>query len=246
VIADYGTWPHRRAIYASMPVHAVADFPIFNREVCLGVLALARDKPGHLFTPEQITFGSLFAQLAALILDNAQLRENLHQQAIRDPLTGLFNRRYLEATLVRETLRATRNQQPLGIIMLDIDHFKRINDSFGHAAGDLLLSELARFLQRQIRGEDIACRYGGEEFTLILPNASLEVTHQRAERLRAEVQHLRLEFDRHPLGPVTLSLGVAVFPQPGLSIDAIVHAADEAMYAAKRAGRNRVCVATYG
>lgn len=243
VIEDYATWPHRRSVYDKTPVHAIADFPILHNDQCLGVLALGRDTPAYLFTKEQIWYGHLLAQLAALVLDNAQLRESLHQQAIRDPLTGLFNRRYLEVTLERETRRATRNQQPLGIIMLDIDHFKRFNDTFGHAAGDLLLAELGRFLQRHIRGEDIACRYGGEEFTLILPNASLEVTRQRAELLRTAIHHLHLEFDGQPLGAVTLSLGVAIFPQPGRSIDAIVQAADEALYAAKRGGRNRVCVA---
>lgn len=243
VIEDYSAWPHRRDIYANAVLHAVADFPILNNERCFGVLALGRDKPDYVFTPEQILFGSLFAQLAALILDNAQLRENLRQQSIRDPLTGLFNRRYLEATLTREAHRATRRQRPLGIIMLDIDHFKRFNDTYGHAGGDLLLSELAHLVQRHIRGDDVPCRYGGEEFTLILPDASLEVTRQRAETLRVEAHQLHLEFDGQLLGRITLSLGVAVFPDHGQTVDAVLQAADEALYTAKRGGRNQVCVA---
>jgi diguanylate cyclase (GGDEF)-like protein len=120
------------------------------------------------------------AEHIALALGNLKLREKLQIQNIRDPLTGLFNRRYLEESLAREIYCAERKQQRLGIIMLDVDHFKRFNDTFGHEAGDLLLQELGNFLQTSIRKSDIACRYGGEEFLLMLPESSLETTKHRA------------------------------------------------------------------
>jgi diguanylate cyclase (GGDEF)-like protein len=186
--------------------------------------------------------GTVADQLA-LSLSNLKLRENLHRQSIRDQLTGLFNRRYLDETLVREVSRAKRTNAPLGVIMLDIDHFKQFNDSFGHEAGDLVLRHLGEFLQTQVRREDMACRYGGEEFTLILPGASLSATRERAEALRQGMQRLRLRYGDQDLGTVTISLGVAVYPDHGVSPETVLQAADAALYAAKHAGRNRVMAA---
>ncbi|MEN6319089.1 MAG: diguanylate cyclase [Syntrophaceae bacterium] len=180
------------------------------------------------------------ADLFALALVNIKLRETLKQQATRDPLTGLFNRRYLEETLNREISRADRHETPLGIIMVDLDHFRRFNNTFGHDAGDLVLQDLGKFLQNNIRTEDIACRYGGEEFTLILPGASLEITRKRAETLRHGVQHLQISYDGKLLDSITLSLGVAIFPDHGPTGEAVLQAADMALYSAKHAGRNRV------
>ncbi|MCX5636920.1 MAG: diguanylate cyclase, partial [Planctomycetota bacterium] len=124
------------------------------------------------------------ADYLALALSNIKLRDTLKQQAIHDPLTGLFNRRYMEETLIREISRAKRYETPLGIIMIDLDHFRRFNNTFGHEAGDLVLRDLGKFLQSNIRKEDVACRYGGEEFTLILPGAPMDITEKRAETLR--------------------------------------------------------------
>jgi len=183
------------------------------------------------------------ADSVALALANLKLRETLRHQSIRDPLTGLFNRRYMEETLERETRRVARAQRPLGIIMLDVDHFKLFNDTFGHDAGDSLLREFGNFLRAHVRGEDVACRYGGEEFTLILPEASLEVTRQRAEHLRGDIKHLHAQYHDQPLGAVALSLGVAVFPDHGSTGEAVLKAADAALYRAKREGRDRVVVA---
>jgi diguanylate cyclase (GGDEF)-like protein/PAS domain S-box-containing protein len=239
VLSDYSTWMHRKDKYDELALHAVAGFPILNNEQCMGVLALGCDQPDYEFNQDQIQFGSLFASLAALIIINTQLRETLKQQSIRDPLTGLFNRRYMEETLKREISRVTRHLRPLGVIMIDIDHFKRYNDTFGHATGDSLLRDVGRFLQGRVRGEDIACRYGGEEFILILPDASLEIVQNRAEQLRGEVNGLTI----HPHHGITLSLGVAVYPQHGRTIDAVLRAADAALYRAKQKGRNRVVVA---
>ncbi|MCI0529788.1 MAG: diguanylate cyclase [Nitrospira sp.] len=182
------------------------------------------------------------AEHIGLALANLKLRETLRIQSIRDPLTSLFNRRYMEETLEKELRRVHRHQQTLGIIMLDIDHFKRFNDAFGHDAGDHLLRNLGTFLQAHIRGEDIACRYGGEEFTLILPGASLDVTRQRAEQIRQGVKHLSIMYSGQSLGPITLSLGVAVFPEHGSTIESIVRTADLALYQAKAAGRDRVMI----
>jgi diguanylate cyclase (GGDEF)-like protein/PAS domain S-box-containing protein len=182
------------------------------------------------------------ARNIGLALANLKLRETLHNQAICDTLTGLFNRRYMEESLKREMYRATRKQAPLGIIMLDIDHFKKFNDTFGHAAGDALLHELGTFLKAHVRGADIACRYGGEEFTLILPETSQEDTRLKAEQLREEIKHLNAQHNGQSLNEVTLSLGVAVFPDHGSTTEAVLRAADLALYRAKQEGRNRVVV----
>jgi len=182
------------------------------------------------------------AEQIALALANVKLRETLRSESIRDALTGLFNRRYLEETLEREIQRAARNGPPLGVIMLDIDHFKRFNDTLGHEAGDALLHELGLFFLTRIRGADIACRYGGEEFTLVLPEAPLKATRQRAEELREGVKALRVQHRGQPLGPITLSLGVAGFPDHGSNKEVLLRAADAALYRAKQEGRDRVVV----
>ncbi|MBI4796192.1 MAG: GGDEF domain-containing protein, partial [Deltaproteobacteria bacterium] len=184
------------------------------------------------------------ARQIALSLANLNLKNFLLQQAIRDPLTGLFNRRYMEETLEREIFRVMRKDAPLGIIMLDVDSFKNHNDSLGHEAGDMLLQAMGSFLRSNIRREDVACRYGGDEFVLILPEASLEVTRQRAEKLRQEVQRFQVDYRGQPLGSLTISVGVALFPTHGERGEAVLKAADAALYRAKEGGRNRVVTAT--
>jgi diguanylate cyclase (GGDEF)-like protein len=136
--------------------------------------------------------------------------------------------------------RAARSRQPVGIIMIDIDHFKAFNDSYGHEAGDVLLQSVGSILQRSVRAEDIACRYGGEEFALILPEASLVDAAQRAEYVRQAISHLSLQFHRQPLGQITVSAGVAIYPDHGPTGDAVLRAADAALYQAKSRGRNRI------
>ncbi len=171
-----------------------------------------------------------------------RLHETLRSQSIRDPLTGLFNRRYMEESLDREMRRARRGGHAVGVIMLDLDHFKALNDTRGHEAGDEMLRATASLLQRSIRAEDIACRYGGEEFVLILPEVSLDDAAQRAESIRLAARVLRVPFHRQVIGPLTLSAGVAVFPDHGPSSDALLRAADAALYQAKARGRDRVAV----
>lgn len=181
-----------------------------------------------------------------LALANLKLRESLRSQAIRDPLTGLFNRRYMEESLERELRRSARKGVPLGILMMDIDHFKHFNDNFGHAAGDYLLRELGLFLRTLVRGEDIASRYGGEEFIIVFPETSLEETVQRAEHIRQDVKNLKLGEQFPKTEGVTLSLGVAVFPQHGSDYERLLKSVDAALYQAKRDGRDRVAVAKGG
>jgi diguanylate cyclase (GGDEF)-like protein len=175
-----------------------------------------------------------------------QLRESearLLELSVRDPLTGLFNRRYLEETLEREFNRAARKNLSLGVVMLDIDQFKRFNDAHGHAAGDAVLKAISEVLRGQVRGSDIACRYGGEEFMLIMPEAGLDAARERAERLRVAAKGLHAQFEGRRLEAVTLSLGVAAFPENGSTAAEVLKAADAALYRAKQAGRDRVVAA---
>lgn len=176
------------------------------------------------------------AQRNQLLIDEEKLRE----LSVRDALTGLFNRRYMEETFEREIQRALRKQLPLAVIMADIDGFKAINDSVGHVLGDNALVRVSAFLAKSIRASDVACRYGGDEFCLILPDCSPEEGIRRANALRTEVE--KLKFDPKEMGTeqITMSFGVAAFPDDGLTLEALLTAADSALYSAKRAGRNRV------
>jgi len=182
------------------------------------------------------------AEYAALAFANQLLQDKLKNQAIRDPLTELFNRRYAEETLVRELQRAARKQTPLSVIFLDLDHFKRINDTYGHDAGDAVLQKVGIFLKTHTRGHDVACRYGGEEFLLVMADAPLEVARQRAEALREGIQSLEIVHKSQSIA-VTASLGVAAFPDSGVDRDQLLKAADVALYEAKSSGRNRVVTA---
>jgi diguanylate cyclase (GGDEF)-like protein len=165
---------------------------------------------------------------------------HLREQSVRDMLTGLFNRRYLEETLERELRRAERAKAPLGVMMIDIDHFKHYNDTYGHAVGDALLRELGALLRASVRDSDVACRYGGEEFILLLPEATLDVSHARAERIRASAAQIQVLAGGQPVEPVTLSIGLAEFPQDGATDQALLKRADDALYRAKHEGRNQI------
>ncbi len=217
--------------------------PLMSHGEAMGLLRVLPASPdeGRLERKQQLTLTGT-SQLG-LALANLKMQENLRDMAVRDPLTGLFNRRYLEETLEREFLRATRQGAPIPLIMLDIDHFKRFNDTYGHDAGDALLRESGVFLQRHIRGSDVACRYGGEEFVLTLPESSLEIACARAEEMRQAVKTLQVHHGHRTLEAITLSFGVAALPEHGDNLDAVLNAADAAMYRAKQAGRDRVVAA---
>jgi len=236
------------------PSQASICIPMLAQGEALGILhlrggAAKPDEPlpgREQFSGDEQRLAEAVAEHVALALANLSLRERLRSQSIRDPLTGLFNRRYLEESLDRELCGAARKQRPLAVIMLDLDHFKRFNDTFGHEAGDVVLREVGKLLQRNLRGEDIACRYGGEEFVLILVEAPIEAARQRAEQIRADVKQLIVEHAGQTFGAVTLSLGIAAFPEDGQTSNGLVNAADQALYRAKAAGRDRVVVGPTG
>ncbi len=165
------------------------------------------------------------------------------ENSIWDKLTGLYNHSYMEETLARELLRASRKQLSLGVIMLDVDDFKLYYGSLGRAAGDVILRELGSLLLKHVRGDDITCRYGDDEFIIVLPDASRKITWERAELICEHAKQSRFEFKGQVLQAVTLSIGVAVFPDDGSSSTTLLMAADQALYRAKREGRNRVAVA---
>ena len=183
------------------------------------------------------------AEHTALALANLRLREALRSQSIVDSLTGLFNRRYLENVLERECRRAVRSKRPLTVLMLDVDHFKQFNDTWGHDGGDAVLRELSAVMRAHFRGDDIACRYGGEEFVILLSEATLESAFARSEELRLEVHRLVAQHRKRPLGPITVSIGLATLPDHGVTPEDLIAAADRALYQAKRAGRDRTVAA---
>ncbi|MBD2158053.1 MULTISPECIES: GGDEF domain-containing protein [unclassified Leptolyngbya] len=210
-------------------------------QVVLGALAFWQPQTDKL-PAELLPMGEAIAQQLALTLWRLQHIDELQQRSIRDPLTGLFNRRYLAETLPHLLHRALRGQHLVSIILLDLDHFKRLNDQFGHLAGDQVLRDFSLFLKGFVRGTDIACRYGGEEFILILPQAPLEKAQERAERIRQGLHYISMHYAGKNMGNVTLSAGVATFPRHGDTADILIAAADKALYQSKLNGRDRVTV----
>lgn len=225
--------------------------PLMAQGEALGIINLQRTRTqdsGEMvlaFSEEaERRLATVFAEQVGLALGNLKLRETLKNQSICDSLTGLFNRRYMEESLEREFSRAARKKSTVAIIMLDIDHFKRFNDTFGHQAGDAILRALGDLLKRYTRGQDIACRFGGEEFALVLAEANLSGAIQRAEILRQQVKDLAVEYNGQVLGAITASMGVAIYPEHGSTTGEVLRAADQALYRAKRDGRDRVSVWT--
>ncbi len=217
--------------------------PLMVQGEILGLLSLvgaATRRGPHQVSQQQLAV--MAGESIKLCLSNLKLRKKLHAQATHDPLTGLFNRRYLEDTLGRELHRAHRRNSPLGVAMLDLDHFKQFNDSFGHHAGDSLLRELGQLLRDKLRKSDISCRYGGEEFVLILPDSSLADTQQRVEQIRGLIKELKIRHGDRLFGAIAASAGVAGAPEHGSTSHELLRAADNALYDAKQAGRDRVVV----
>jgi|GEM_PF-1111479 len=223
--------------------HPTMCIPLLAQGETIGLLHLQAPS-AEAFTARQERLAQTIAEGVALALVNLRLRDKLQQQSIRDALTGLFNRRYLEETFERELRRALRHGHHVGLVMLDVDHFKRVNDTHGHEAGDAVLRALGTLLKESVRAEDIACRYGGEEFALLLPGADLAQTTARAEHIRASVAKLALSDRGVPLGPLTASFGVTVCPAQGEQLSELVRGADFALYRAKQEGRNRVVAAS--
>lgn len=199
--------------------------------------------PRALFAPAQRRLVQSMAEQLGLAIANIRLRDKLRDQSIRDGLTGVFNRRYIEETLARELTRAERGGEPVGVLMFDVDHFKRFNDTFGHDAGDLVLRHVGGLLRSVFRDGDVAARFGGEEFMVLCPGLGLEQLRESAQRLRQAVKELALTLRGAALGQVSISVGLAVYPTHGRSRDVLVKAADLALYRAKQAGRDRVVFA---
>jgi diguanylate cyclase (GGDEF)-like protein len=190
---------------------------------------------------DKVKFYEAVSENLALAIANLQLQEKLRYQALRDPLTGL--RRYLQVALERELERSTCRGHPLSLLLFNIDHFKQFNDSFGHAAGDTALNRLGSVLKEWSRPDDILVRFGGEEFTVVLPETSADEARVRAESLRQIVEELMIEHEGAQLRHVTISVGVAACPMHGQDRDALIEKADQALYRSKKTGRNRVTVA---
>jgi diguanylate cyclase (GGDEF)-like protein/PAS domain S-box-containing protein len=240
VVAGDSTAP---CMHAAGVKNSYLCIPILAQGETLGILHLQATDAVPQLDPAELSFKTTFAGQVGLSIANIRLREALRMQSVRDALTGLYNRRYLEEVLDRETRRAGRAGLSMGILMLDLDHFKRFNDTYGHDAGDAVLRETAAFLLKNVRAEDFVCRYGGEEFVVILPTADLEGSKMRAEKLRSKMRELSIMHQGKSLGMVTLSIGVAAFPAHGMSPKELMAAADGALYEAKRGGRDQVAVA---
>lgn len=215
--------------------------PLTVQGETLGVLCLIGLSSGKGDTrSSQTSLAVTVGEDIKLSLFNLRLREKLREQATRDPLTGLYNRRYLEESLARELHRTTREGVPLCVAMLDLDYLKQYNDTFGHEAGDRVLRELGRVFRERLRKSDISCRFGGEEFVLVLPGSTLADAEHRVEQIRLLVKGLQVRHNDQILGRLTVSGGVAVSPEHGKTAPELLQAADAALYCAKQSGRDRV------
>jgi len=216
--------------------------PIVAQGNVLGIMHLENHHMREIGIEERSLANNLASQIA-LAMSSMKLRETLRSLSVRDPLTGLFNRRYMEESMQRELATAQRKNRSLGLVILDLDHFKSFNDTFGHDAGDMLLREVGTLLAKNSRAGDIACRFGGEEFVIIFPEAPLPIVMELSDQLRKVILALQLQHFGRSLGQVSASFGVAAFPEHGNTTDDLLRAADKALYRAKERGRNRVEVA---
>jgi diguanylate cyclase (GGDEF)-like protein/PAS domain S-box-containing protein len=242
LVSDAASGPHCLHLGSPKPA-AYMCIPLLAQGEALGLLHLRCEPEGSgpqtVPEPAQRLAESV-AEYIALALANLSLKNELLVQAIRDPLTNLFNRRYMEETLEREVHRAKRHNTAVGLMMFDIDDFKTTNDTHGHEAGDAVLKCLGELLLSSFRDEDIPCRYGGDEFTVILPESSLADTWQRAEQLRVNWKNHNFKYEGDLLPLPTLSIGVAAYPEHGQKPEQLLQTADTAAYAAKSKGKDRV------
>ncbi|MFC1745869.1 diguanylate cyclase [Candidatus Riflebacteria bacterium] len=221
----------------SFKIRSVISVPFLSREGCIGVLYLDhREKPAC-FGEEDLTYLVSFSNLAAVAIQSARFYED----SITDALTRAYNRKFLMSSLAKEFERCQRYKSPMSLLMFDIDHFKKFNDTYGHQTGDDVLKALAKKVQSLVRNLDIFARYGGEEFVTILPQTEKDVAFQVAERIRSEIEAMEIPHGDTPL-KVTISIGVAGYTKEYTDGDALVKAADEELYKAKESGRNRVCL----
>jgi diguanylate cyclase (GGDEF)-like protein len=217
-------------------VRPLAAVPLIYQQRFMGTLLVRSDDPSRIWQENEVLLLRTVADQVTIAVNHARLFAQTQQQALTDGLTGCFNRRSFEMQLEKDLQLATRMRQPLSLIMLDVDHFKNVNDTYGHDAGDVALRMLADGLREELRGVDTAARYGGEEFAVILPQAGMEGAMVVAERLRARLENTEIP----RVGHITASFGVATFPLHAASRDGLVTTADRALYDAKHCGRNRV------
>jgi len=227
-------------------IHLTICLPTSSADEMLGVLTLIDPIADINQSPQfdkdmELVAKEVVGQIG-LAITNLRLKENLKNSSIVDVLTGLYNRRYLNETFTRELARASRAKLTVGVIMFDVDHFKNFNDNHGHEAGDLILKKVGAVLKSSCRVSDIACRYGGEEFVLILPEATLELTEIRAEEIRVLIQSITLTYGGNLLPPITISAGISIFPDNGDDAESVLKKADDALYHAKNKGRNLIHV----
>jgi diguanylate cyclase (GGDEF)-like protein len=243
-VENYSKRPNRVKIHDPFQIKAACTFPIMINDKPAGVLSLGRTEPNNPFTAEDMGTLRSLAQLAALAVERAHLFEETQKKAVTDGLTELANRRQFDALLAQEWKRALRAKRSLALIMVDVDVFKKYNDTYGHTLGDKCLKQVAQILAKAGRRQnDISARYGGEEFALVLPNINLANAKRRAEYLRKKVEALRIPHQSSEISStVTVSLGVAALI-PTLNSDpaTLINLADQALYKAKQMGRNRVC-----
>ncbi len=243
VVEDVNIGPICAHLIHTLPAPYVC-LPLMAKGDILGLLHLKNafntNGSGNQEIADLKQMATTLSEYLSLSIANVKLSESLSRQSIQDPQTGLYNRRFMEESLQREITRAARKQTPIGIIMGDLDHFKKFNDVYGHGAGDKIIAQIGKLFNDKFRGSDIACRYGGEEFLIILPETSPEDTFKRADALREEIKKLEMVFQGQILGVVTMSMGIAVYPQNGVRMDELLRVADTALYKAKQEGRDRV------
>ena len=264
ILSDYSQWHERHEIYENQKFKAVMAIPVIVAKRCIGVLGFARVNPNLAFRQQDILSASQFADITALAMENSRLYREVEALAITDELTGLHNRRNLMELGNRELKRSLRYERPLAVLMLDVDHFKSINDTWGHAAGDVVLRGIAQHCVDQLRNTDalgrmsekdndignIVGRFGGEEFAILLPETNLDQALFVAERIRSSVERMLFKVPSANGGNdlellhMTVSIGVsALKPEVDSMLD-LLNLADQALYKAKEAGRNRVCINT--
>ncbi len=229
------------------PSTAYMCLPLIAKSDVLGLLHLRSRQSAQIQSEQNVIsdlkdIAVILSEYLSLSIANIQLNERLARESVRDPLTGLFNRRFMIESLEREIKRAERNQTQVGIIMADVDHFKQFNDKYGHAAGDKVLTQMGSFFKAGLRGSDVACRYGGEEFVFFLPECSAENTFKRADQMREEVKNLAVHYGGELLASNTLSMGISTYPDQGRNAEDLLRVADAALYRAKQEGRDRVII----
>ncbi|MBE0685957.1 MAG: diguanylate cyclase [Anaerolineaceae bacterium] len=241
IIPDYMQWEDHLPFYDGGVVHSVIAAPLIIGKKLLGVIGIARTTSLAPFSEKDQNLLFLFGQQAAIAIKNAELFQKVQKLTKLDSLTGAYNRRGFDDLCHRELILAKRSNQPQSMLMIDIDFFKKINDQYGHPVGDQILILLSRELQRNLRQTDVLCRYGGEEFAILLPETGLQTATSIAERLRVNVSNYSFEVDKLTLR-LTISIGISWMTGNQAELGILLDRADEAMYQAKRGGRNKVCV----